>query len=624
MLVADFQAELQGHERNDHLPGRGIVGTDYRRLCHARMVDERGLHLSGGNAVARHVHDIVDPPEQPKVPVVVDLGPVACEVATLETAPVRLPVPLRVAVDAPQHGRPGPRQCEVPAAAFELPAGVVDDLGPDPRQREGRASRLQGRDAGQRRDHDGTGLGLPPRVDDRAAAAADLLPVPDPCLGVDRLTNRAEHPQARQIVCSGVFRPPLHEGADGRRRRVQRRDSIALDDRPPAVPAREIGRALVENARGTVRERPVDDVAVAGDPPDVGGAPIDIGLGLQVENCPVCEGNLGQVATSGVHDPLRAGRRARGVQQEKQVLGVHRLRGAVRVLAGHQLVPPMVSPLLHDEIPRGVAEAANYEHVLNRTGTARERVVSVGLQFDGVPASPASVGGDEQPGARVLDPIAQGVGGEAPEHHRVRRPDPRARQHRDGKLRNHRHVDRDAVTSLDAQGAQRVGAPPDLVEELRIGDRATVSGLAFEIERNLVADAGLDVTVEAVERDVQPATDEPPRERQLPIEHLVPRLEPSQGSGLRGPELLGVGLRLLVHRPVGDERRSGELLGRRECPQLGKVVLDRGALYLAPISGRVGHHRLPHSCAGTHRSAQHELDVGPPAPVAHPTDRRPG
>jgi len=117
----------------------------------------------------RHVHDIVDPPEQPKVPVVVDLGPVACEVATSK----RLQYVCRY--------RSGSRRCpatwparaasiEVPAAAFELPAGVVDDLGPDPRQREGRTSRLQGRDAGQRRDHDGTGLGLPPRVDDRAAA----------------------------------------------------------------------------------------------------------------------------------------------------------------------------------------------------------------------------------------------------------------------------------------------------------------------------------------------------------------------------------------------------------------------------------------------------------------------
>ena len=207
-----------------------------------------------------------------------------------------------------------------------------------------------------------------------------------------------------------------------------------------------------------------------------------------------------------------------------------------------------------------------------------ERVVGVDLQLDGVPAPPASVSGDEQPGARVLDPVAQGVGGKAPEHHRVRGPDPCACQHRDGKLRDHRHVDGHAITPLDAERAQRVGASSDFVEKLCIGDRAAVSGLAFEIERDLVAATGLHVTVEAVERDVQTATDEPSRERQLPVQHLVPRFEPGQGPGLLGPELLGVGLRLLVHPPVGHERRAGKVLRGRERPQLGKVVLDRGAL----------------------------------------------
>ena len=104
------------------------------------MVHERGLHLGRGHAVPRHVHDVVDPAEQPEVSVVVDLGAVAGEVLALETAPVRLPVPLRVAVDAAQHGRPGLRQGQIAAAAFDLLAGVVDDFGSDPGQRECGAS----------------------------------------------------------------------------------------------------------------------------------------------------------------------------------------------------------------------------------------------------------------------------------------------------------------------------------------------------------------------------------------------------------------------------------------------------------------------------------------------------
>jgi len=82
--------------------------------------------------VTRHVHDVVDPPEQPEVPFFVDLCPVAGEVTTLEAAPVSLAVSLRVAVYSPQHGRPRPREGEVPAAVFHLPTGVVDDSAPIP------------------------------------------------------------------------------------------------------------------------------------------------------------------------------------------------------------------------------------------------------------------------------------------------------------------------------------------------------------------------------------------------------------------------------------------------------------------------------------------------------------
>ena len=39
------------------------------------------------------------------------------------------------------------------------------------------------------------GLGLPPGVHDRAAPAADVLVVPDPRLGVDRLADGAQQAQ---------------------------------------------------------------------------------------------------------------------------------------------------------------------------------------------------------------------------------------------------------------------------------------------------------------------------------------------------------------------------------------------------------------------------------------------
>ena len=82
-------------------------------------------------------------PEQPEIALVVELAAVAGEVATLEPAPIRVEVPLRIAPDAPQHARPGLGQRQVSAAAIDGPTGVVDDLGADAGKREGGRTRLQ-------------------------------------------------------------------------------------------------------------------------------------------------------------------------------------------------------------------------------------------------------------------------------------------------------------------------------------------------------------------------------------------------------------------------------------------------------------------------------------------------
>ena len=51
------------------------------------------------------------------------------------------------------------------------------------------------------------GLGLPPGIDDRRLAAADVLVVPEPRLGVDRLADRAQDPERRQVVVAGTASP---------------------------------------------------------------------------------------------------------------------------------------------------------------------------------------------------------------------------------------------------------------------------------------------------------------------------------------------------------------------------------------------------------------------------------
>src|SRR5262249_36497672 len=73
---------------------------------------------------------------------------------------------------------------------------------------------------------------------------------------------------------------------------------------------------------------------------------------------------------------------------------------------------------------------------------------------------------------------------------------------------------------------------------------------------------------EAVVTHVELAADEPFRERLVPLQHLVPLLEPVQRLRLLGPKLLGMVLRplpdLLVLGHALDVRRGGELGGRRK------------------------------------------------------------
>ena len=226
-------------------PGGGVVGAHHGGLGHGRMADQGVLHLGGREPVSRDVHDVVHPPEQPQVAVLVALGAVAGEVAPGEALPVRLDEALVVAVDAPGHARPRLGDHEVAALAVaHRVAVVVDHVGGDAGERRHGGTRLGGGDPGQRRDHDAAGLGLPPGVDDGAAIATDVGAVPDPRLGVDRLPHRTEEPQAREVVLRRQVLAPLHERPDGRGRGVEDVDLVLLDDLPPAV-ARRACRACL-------------------------------------------------------------------------------------------------------------------------------------------------------------------------------------------------------------------------------------------------------------------------------------------------------------------------------------------------------------------------------------------
>src|SRR5260370_385600 len=103
----------------------------------------------------------------------------------------------------------GPRLADPRAPGLGLTPPLVQPRGIDAGERLGGRARLEHGPAGQRRDEDVAGLRLPPRVYHGAAAAADDLPVPNPRLGIDRLTDAAEQPQARQAATLPGLLAPL-------------------------------------------------------------------------------------------------------------------------------------------------------------------------------------------------------------------------------------------------------------------------------------------------------------------------------------------------------------------------------------------------------------------------------
>src|SRR5690606_21197750 len=146
--------------------------------------------------------------------------------------------------------------------------------------------------------------------------------------------------------------------------------------------------------------------------------------------------------------PGRAGR----VQDEEVVLGLERRRFAVRVDGLDDVVPPMVTAAAHGDFVAGALEGDG----LLYARALLERAVDLRLQRDDVPTAPGPVLRDDQLGLGIVHAIADRLGGETAEDDTVHRADSRAGEHRDRGLRDHTHVDRDAIALLYAEPLEHV------------------------------------------------------------------------------------------------------------------------------------------------------------------------
>ena len=225
----------------------------------------------------------------------------------------------------------------------------IDDGRIDAKERKRRAAGLGWSRARQRRDHDRAGLCLPPGIDDRTTSAADRFVIPHPCFRIDRLADCAEQAQRREIVLRHPLIAPANESADRRRRSIKNVDPIFLDDSPEPIRLGPVRRAFVHDDGRAIRERAINDVAVSGDPADIGRAPINIFI-ADIEDVFGGRINAHQITAGGVQNSFRFSGRSAGVKNVKRMLAVERRGRAVCIHVFQFPMPPNVAAFLHVDV----------------------------------------------------------------------------------------------------------------------------------------------------------------------------------------------------------------------------------------------------------------------------------
>ena len=535
-----FNAGVEGDEGVDRLSLDVVGDGDDRGLGDMLVGDERAFDLGGADAVARDVDDVVNPAGDPVIAVLVAAAAIAGEVEPGVSGEIGLEEALVVAPHAAHLAGPGRAQAEVTGGrAVELAALSVDEQGLDAGERAGGATGLHVHRAGEVGDEDAAGLGLPPGVGDRAALVADDAPIPVPRLGVDRLADGAEEAERSAAVLRDPVVAFAHQRADRGRGGVEDGDAEPVDRLPQAAVVGVVGNAVEHHAGRAVHQRAVDGVAVAGDPADIGGAPEDVVVAHAED--PV-EGGRGPggVAAGGVDHALGLAGRARGVEDEQRVLGVHRFGRAVGGDGVAKGGPGKVAAIGHRHVGAG---ALDDQDGVDRADA--KRLVDIGFERDRLAATAALVGGDDRDRAAILDPVGEAFGAEAAEHDRVDRADPRAGEHRRRRFGDHRQVDHHAVAALDAARLERVGEAARLFVELAVGQRAALAGLvSLEDQRGAVAALGK-VPVEAVDREIELAVLIPADAEvvgaERPVASLGGQAAPLEPPRLVEPEGVGIG-----------------------------------------------------------------------------------
>src|ERR1700758_957243 len=214
---------------------------------------------------------------------------------------------------------------------------------------------------------------------------------------------------------------------------------------------------------------------MTGNPADVSHAPVNV-FGMNVLIILGGTGDIGEVATGAMLAAFRFAGGAAGVHQEERVFGVHGngLDHSVPIIL-EDLVDEKVALHNHGRVGSvPVRVALPYEDLVDMLAfllCGFNGEIGTGFVVHPTSVAVVAVGIDEDAAAGICRAKSTSFPRKSTEDYRVDDTKPCTSKHGDGQLGNHRHVNGDAVTLLQAGTiAEHGGDLIDATIELLIGD----------------------------------------------------------------------------------------------------------------------------------------------------------
>src|SRR5437588_4451607 len=362
-----------------------------------------------------------------------------------------------------------------------------------------------------------------------------------------------------------MFRHPLVAPANKcpnrRRGSVKNVDPIFFDDFPKPIWLRPVRCAFVHDYRGPIRQRPINDIAVTGDPAHVGRAPKDVFI-ANIEDVFHGGVNTDEITASGVQDSLWLSSGPAGVKKVKRMLAIERSGWAIGIHILQFAMPPNVAAFLHVDVVSGPAKN---DYAPDRSAITK-CVIDIFLQRHDAAASIGAVGGDERDGAAVDNPIPTAVVAKSTENDRMYGANSRAGQHGNRGFGNIREIDDYPIALFDVVSFQHVREAANFAMQLLVGQRAFVAGFAFPDNCRFVSPTafGAQMPIQAILRHVEFPADEPLRKWRFPLENFLPRHGPDPLSLFAHQEFCRLPDRFPVHPPILTETFDSRVF--REVP----------------------------------------------------------